>query len=68
MNGLLERWPAESFGRELDRWKRLQRQGWSLTVLQEIATGDVIVMGWRNLGAFVLEPDPAGQFELPLEV
>lgn len=48
---------------ELERWKRLRRQGWRLTVLQELASGDVLAFGWLDEG-LELEPDRRGQLEL----
>lgn len=54
------RWPAM-----LEAWKRLERQGWELTLLEEIATGDVVELGVLEHGAEPA-PDRTGQYELQL--
>lgn len=49
-------------GAFLGRWKRRKRQGWNVTVLQELATGAVIGLGLYEGGD--PEPDRSGQYEL----
>ena len=36
------------FGRHLDRWKRLRAIGWTVTVLDELESPDVVAMGVRG--------------------
>jgi hypothetical protein len=66
---LVERLPLAEFGRNLDRWKRLRRAGWSVTVLEDVERGELVALGWRNFAGaeLELEPDSRGQFELPLD-
>ena len=58
----------DEFNRHLDRWKRLRRQGWSVTVLFEYgATERVLAFGCLEDGAEPV-PDRHGRTELPLDV
>ena len=67
MRSLLERVDAADVDpRALERWKRLRRQGWRLTVVQELSSGDVLAFGYLDPNA-ELEPDRAGQLELDVE-
>jgi hypothetical protein len=44
---LIERVQADRyFGRDLDRWKELRRQGWKLTVLQQLGTASIVAFGY----------------------
>jgi hypothetical protein len=36
------------FARHLDRWRRLRAIGWTVTVLDELSTPDVVAMGVRG--------------------
>lgn len=57
---------ADVDARALERWKRLRRQGWRLSVVQELEGGDVLAFGYLEPNA-ELEPDRAGQLELDVE-
>lgn len=38
--------PGRFFERDLERWKRLQADGWDLVVLHERPSGDVVAFGY----------------------
>ena len=67
MRSFIERVAGGDVGaRELERWKRQRRQGWRVTVLQDLTSGYVLAFGYLEPDA-ELEPDRAGQLELDVE-
>ena len=60
----IDRWTGDSsLPRFLDRCKRLQRQGWTVTVLYEFDGDEIVALGCLEAGAEPV-PDRQGQYEL----